>query len=113
MQLYFLIEVVKLCLASRLVRGINLCNNIKEYGGGGSSFRGGGTSMRKSKKNNSNHIKFHAQYLMHDILSLKFWGMRVMGRPTRPLPVPGPWGLPGLYQVYAGTRLKTTIMLLA
>ena len=74
MQLYFLIEVVKLCLASRLVRGINLCNNIKEYGGGGSSFRGGGTSMRKSKKNNSNHIKFHAQYLMHDILSLKFWG---------------------------------------
>ena len=33
--------------------------------------------------------------------------MRVIGRPTRPLPVPGPWGLPGPYQVYAGTRLKT------
>ena len=33
--------------------------------------------------------------------------MGVMGRPTRPLPVPGPWGLPGPYQVYAGTRLKT------
>ena len=34
--------------------------------------------------------------------------MGVMGRPTRPLPVPGPWGIPGPYQVYAGTRLKTT-----
>ena len=38
---------------------------------------------------------------------LKISGMGVMGRPTRPLPVPGPWGLPGPYQVYAGTRLKT------
>ena len=28
--------------------------------------------------------------------------MRIMGRPTRPL------GLPGPYQVYAGTRLKTS-----
>ena len=34
--------------------------------------------------------------------------MRVIGRPTRPLPVPGPWGSPGPYQVYAGTRLKTS-----
>ena len=40
---------------------------------------------------------------------LKFSGMRVMGRPTRPLPVPGPWGLPGPYRVYAGTMLKTKI----
>ena len=23
--------------------------------------------------------------------------------------VPGPWGIPGPYQVYAGTRLKTTL----
>ena len=38
----------------------------------------------------------------------KFSGMWVIGRATRPLPVPGPWGLPGPYQVYAGTRLKTT-----
>ena len=35
--------------------------------------------------------------------------MGVMGRPTRPLPVPGPWGLPGPYRVYAGTMLKTKI----
>ena len=35
--------------------------------------------------------------------------MGVMGRPTRPLPVPGPWGIPGPYQVYAGTRLRTTL----
>ena len=28
---------------------------------------------------------------------------------TRPLPVPGPLGVPGPYQVFPGTRLKTTI----
>ena len=27
---------------------------------------------------------------------------------TRPLPVPGPLGVPGPYQVFPGTRLKTT-----
>ena len=26
---------------------------------------------------------------------------------TRPLPVPGPLGVPGPYQVFPGTRLKT------
>ena len=34
--------------------------------------------------------------------------MRVMGRLTRPLPLPGPWGLPGPYQIYTGARLNTT-----
>ena len=41
----------RLKLSSQLVRGIYLCNNIKEYGGGGSSGRGGGPSMLKSTKN--------------------------------------------------------------
>ena len=28
---------------------------------------------------------------------------------TRPLPVPGPLGVPGPYQIFPGTRLKTKI----
>ena len=31
-----------------------------------------------------------------------------MRRLTRPLPVPGPWSLPGPYPIFPGTRLKTT-----
>ena len=46
------------------------------------------------------------QSLIHS-RHFKFSGMGVIRGLTRPLPVPGPWGLPGPYQVYAGTRLKT------
>ena len=45
--------------------------------------------------------------LMHGN-ALTFSGIWVLRMLTRPLAVPGPWGLPGLYQVYAGTRLKTS-----
>ena len=37
----------------------------------------------------------------------KFSGMGVIRGLTRPLPVPGPLGVPGPYQVFPGTRLKT------
>ena len=39
----------------------------------------------------------------------KFSGMGVIRGLTRPLPVPGPLGVPGPYQVFPGTRLKTEI----
>ena len=38
---------------------------------------------------------------------LKISGNLVLGMLTRPLPLPGPWGLPGPYQILPGTRLKT------
>ena len=47
-------------------------------------------------------------FFLFDTKTSNFSGMQATGRPTRPLPVPGPWGLPGQYQVFAGTRLKTT-----
>ena len=54
--------------------GINLSNNIKEYGGGVSSGgRGGGTSIRKSKKNNSNYISF-MHSIWYTIYCLKNFG---------------------------------------
>ena len=31
---------------------------------------------------------------------------------TRPLPVPGPLGVPGPYKIFPGTRLKTTLNVL-
>ena len=37
----------------------------------------------------------------------KFSGMGVIRGLTRPLPVPGPLGVPGPYPIFPGTRLKT------
>ena len=39
----------------------------------------------------------------------KFSGMGVIRGLTRPLPVPGPLGVPGPYPIFPGTRLKTKI----
>ena len=39
----------------------------------------------------------------------KFSGMGVIRGLTRPLPVPGPLGVLGPYQVFPGTRLKTKL----
>ena len=41
---------------------------------------------------------------------LKISGNPVLGMLTRPLPLPGPWGLPGPYQIFPGTKLKTNLL---
>ena len=46
-------------------------------------------------------------------MHFKFSGMGVIRGLTRPLPVPGPLGVPGPYQVFPGTTLKTKIYFLS
>ena len=70
---------------------------------------GGGMSVAEERENAQKIAKWYdiVNVIYMHTNGLEFSGNLVLIMLTRPLPLPGPWGLPGPYPIFPGTRLKT------
>ena len=71
---------------------------------------GGGMSVAEERENAQKIAKWYdiVNVIYMHTNGLEFSGNLVLIMLTRPLPLPGPWGLPGPYPIFPGTWLKTT-----